>query len=307
MKYYNLPTAEQIAAYHSGSLPSDKKAWIENCMHENPFVKDAVTNFPKDKIETIKEISQRVSIRIQNEYGNKRMFWSKYGFWIGLSSIAVIIAVASFLQSNPEKKYFISAVDIEKDEFQKDIKDEEDLINTSSALQDDKEEKKIIANQLDEDLTGEYESLDASSSEIEDDKSEITKVDDESSYHAETKERINLSGKLLKNIRGIKLTNIDKNGLKSRELPQFPGGNTALKSHFKKFVTPIELEYGEKMYDAQAFIQLTINAKGYVENTEIKGNLHSKHHEELEKAINELPRSKPGKGNIVYSIQIDFN
>lgn len=307
MKYYNLPTVQQIAAYHRGSLPSDKKAWIENCMKENPFVNDAVKNFPKDKVETIKEISERVSIRIQNEYGNRRLFWSKYGFWIALSSVAVIITVASILQNNPKEKYAITNVNIEKDEFIQPNLKKEKLLNTASAIEEENEEKPAVSQQTNLEIKETNKSGDASTPELSSDESEALKVKGQKENSGETKERINLSGKLLKNIRGIKLTNIDKNGLKTRELPQFPGGNSALKSHFKKFVNPIELEYGEKMYDAQALIKLTINEKGFLESSEVKGNLHEKHHEELERAIEEFPRSKPGKGSVSYELKIDFN
>lgn len=310
MKYYNLPSAEQIACYHNGTLTIQDKQWIEAVMQKNPFVKEAVNSFSASQLQSIQQISERVGTRIKNQHLAPRGFWSKYGVWIGLSTIALLLVGGYFLTNNAEQRYFQEdgnqhvlavKIDQEGDMGNKNTSDIQEI----SALQNEKtaltKENTDLTEGVSADKTIENVSGTQSNEQITTD-DEQTK----STTNLE-KEEINLSGKLLKSVRGITLVNIDKGGLKRREIPEFPGGNIGLTNHFQGYITPVELQYGEKIYDAKSQIILEIGANGKLKSHEIQGELHESHAKQVHTAIEKLPQFKPGIGDAVFTIEVKFN
>jgi hypothetical protein len=306
MKYYNLPTAKQIAEYHNGTLSIEDQRWIESSMQNNPFVNEAVKSFPEGQLDTIQQISERVGTRIRNQYAQPNGFWSKYGVWIGLSSIALLLSIAYFTKSSPDQRYFLNNMPEKLSVL---------LINDKNEV-----EEKVILSEINEEVSGEKEAV--SSDIVSKKKNEavaINTFNDESNdeieetknleeeEEEEQQEKINLSGKLLKNIRGISIVQVDKNGLKRREIPEFPGGNIGLTNHFNSYIQPVELQYGEPLYDPKAQIVLNIGANGKLKNHDIKGYLHEQHKNQINSAIKNLPQFKPGKGEVSYTVEVKFN
>jgi hypothetical protein len=303
MKSYNLPSIEQIASYHQGTLSVKDKQWMESIMQKNPFVKEAVSTFSMEQVQTVQQISERVSTRILNQYAAPRGFWSKYGVWIGLSAIVIMLSFGYFTSTKNEQRYFLTGNDeafsiltIEGESTDAQITENTSIKTT--------EQPKVL-------------SMDPASSPKEEELVAATVMDNERAAETtfttpdktekEDEERINLSGKLLKNIRGISVVEVNKRGLKNREIPSFPGGNIALTNHFQSFITPVELQYGEPLYDAKAKILLEIAANGQLSDHDVQGHLHELHVQQIATAIAKLPAFKPGKGAVNITIEVKFN
>ena len=311
MKYYNLPTAEQIASYHNGSLSLQDRQWIEAIMQQNPFVKEAVASFPIGQVKTVQQISKRVSSRVQRQYAEPRGFWSKYGVWIGLSTIALILAVGYQTTNKAEQRYFPddnSSKEITLASLNENTEEttlEQTIIESKSAGETIKKEER--KNNEEEASILPTEISDSEQINHENDQ-KVDVVNDEVHQNEEVgQEKLNLSGKLLKNIRGISVVSVDKKGLKKREVPEFPGGNIGLTNHFQSYITPVELQYGEPLYDAKATIHLEVGANGKLDQHSVNGYLHEVHQEQIKKAIEQLPQFKPGKGAVDFTLEVKFN
>lgn len=100
MKRYDLPSMEQIKAYKAGSLSLADTAFVEAQIKSNPFVKEVVETFSSDNAAAIQSISKRVNARVQERVLGAKGFWSTYGVWIGLSSIALLIGLAWLFQGD---------------------------------------------------------------------------------------------------------------------------------------------------------------------------------------------------------------
>lgn len=304
MKYYNLPTAEQIAGYHNGTLSIEDQRWIESSMQKNPFVNEAVQSFPASQLDTIQQISERVGTRIQHKYMKPNGFWSKYGVWIGLSSIAVILSIAFLEKQNVEQRY-----------FQNDAPERLSVLTINEQEEINNEEAQIKTEQINPmESYSSKDPKDFQSSDIDDgdnfveQQKIVTPKETEKEQESEqNQEGINLSGKLLKNIRGISIIEVDKGGLKRREIPEFPGGNIGLTNHFQSFITPVELQYGEPLYDPKIQVILDISANGKLKNHEVMGYMHEQHQKQIGSAIEKLPQFKPGKGGVSYTVEVKFN
>jgi hypothetical protein len=306
MKYYNLPSAEQIACYHNGTLSVQDKQWIESVMQKNPFVKEAVKTFPTSQVQTVQQISERVGTRIKNQYLEPRGFWSKYGVWIGLSSVAILLTIGYFATNNAEQRYFLDGGQkqftlLTVDEQENTSLEHENILSSEEIVEKSIEEIQVdpISSEKSTDLVN--ESLAQTNLENTEESS------DASDGKNEEQVELNLSGKLLKNIRGIAIINVDKGGLKRREVPEFPGGDIGLTNHFQSHITPVELQYGEPLYDHKAQIVLMIGANGKLKEHEVQGNLHSLHQTQIETAVSKLPQFKPGKGDVSYTVEVKFN
>jgi len=91
------------------------------------------------------------------------------------------------------------------------------------------------------------------------------------------------------------------------DLPSYPGGDQALINYFRGELRPIKIPAAADKFDRSVMIELEVNSRGKLKDYKIFGNLHPKHHEQLEKAINELPQFEKGKGEKVkYSLAISF-
>ncbi len=105
MKYHKVAPIEMLKAYSKGELSVSDSMWIEQLMQKNPMVKAVAEDVASINVETVKSISNRTSKSISTVYLSKIGFWSKYGVWIGLSSIALIIGLALFLQKSNTAVY----------------------------------------------------------------------------------------------------------------------------------------------------------------------------------------------------------
>ena len=303
MKSYNLPSIEQIASYHQGTLSVKDKQWIESIMQKNPFVKEAVSTFSMEKMQTVQQISERVSTRIMNQYAAPRGFWSKYGVWIGLSAIAVMLSIGYFTSTHNEQRYFLTENDAALSILT--IDSEATVAQTTENTEIQSVEEATVQSMNPGSSPNDQELITAA--EIDRETTVETSAETPEETEIEAKERLNFSGKLLKSIRGISIVEVDKRGLKNREIPAFPGGNIALTNHFQSFITPVELQYGEPLYDAKAKILLEIAANGQLTEHEVQGVLHELHAQQIATAIAKLPSFKPGKGAVNYTIEVKFN
>lgn len=91
-----------------------------------------------------------------------------------------------------------------------------------------------------------------------------------------------------------------------KDMPQYPGGDRALKNYFVGQLKPIEIDRSADRYDRTALVELTINRWGKVKDAEIRGKLHPEHQKALNEAIEDLPRFKKGSERVHYSIGITF-
>ena len=105
MKYHNVAPIEMLEAYSKGELSVSDSMWIEQLMQKNPMVKAVAENVSSINVKTVKSISNRTSKSISKVYLSKIGFWSKYGVWIGLSSIVLIIGLALFFQNSNSAVY----------------------------------------------------------------------------------------------------------------------------------------------------------------------------------------------------------
>lgn len=91
------------------------------------------------------------------------------------------------------------------------------------------------------------------------------------------------------------------------DLPSYPGGDKALMNYFKGKLRPIVIPAKLDKFDRSVMIELEINTRGKLKGHKIHGNLHPTHQEQLEKAIENLPRFDKGNGEkVTYSLAISF-
>lgn len=109
MKNYELPSMTQIQAYKAGTLSLSEKAELEVLMDKNPFVKEVVRSFSEENVASIQRISKRVSYKVQEKIISSKGFWSNYGVWIGLSSIAIILGSMWYFSSTSEQQQIASS------------------------------------------------------------------------------------------------------------------------------------------------------------------------------------------------------
>lgn len=100
MKYHNIAPIEMLEAYGRGELSVSDSRWIEQLIQKNPMVSAVAENVSSVNVAAVKSISSKTSKSIAKVYLSKIGFWSKYGVWIGLSSIVLIIGLALFFQKN---------------------------------------------------------------------------------------------------------------------------------------------------------------------------------------------------------------
>lgn len=105
MKYHNLAPVEMLKAYGKGELSVSDSKWVEQLIQNNPMVSAVAENISSINVATVHSISNKTSKSIAKAYLSKVGFWSKYGVWIGLSSIVLIIGLALFLQNSSNAIY----------------------------------------------------------------------------------------------------------------------------------------------------------------------------------------------------------
>lgn len=105
MKYHSVAPIEMLEAYSRGELSVSDSKWIEQLIQKNPMVQAVAENISSINIATVKSISNSTSKGISSLYLGKIGFWSKFGVWIGLSSIVLVIGLALFFQNNNSAVY----------------------------------------------------------------------------------------------------------------------------------------------------------------------------------------------------------
>lgn len=313
MKYYNLPTSQQIADYHSGQLSMENNQWIEKLMSSNLFVKSAVEDFPLDQQHEVQTISERISGKITKSYLQKRGFWSRFGGWISLSIILLLIGVLAVLNMSPEQKYtqkgLLLAENQEKGE--KPILEESEKLSSNrkeviaQKSPETNEQKEVLNSNTvqSENNTDNGQKTADPMLEMEDAASVTTNTEAE----VESKEQTKLTGKLLKSVRSVNLISKDFNTEYKRYIPEYPGGDRALFDYFRTQLKPVELDYSEGAFDAAVTFNLSVDKNGMDTSYEIEGALHPVHKIQLENCFKNLPRFKPGQTDVTYTVEIAFN
>ncbi|HLV42973.1 MAG TPA: hypothetical protein VKY37_11890 [Brumimicrobium sp.] len=98
MKYHELPSFETLVAYQRGDLSVVDSQWIEQLIQNNPMVKAVAESTSSINVAAVKSLSNKTSQVISSTYYTKTGFFSKYGVWIGLSTITLIIVATYFFQ-----------------------------------------------------------------------------------------------------------------------------------------------------------------------------------------------------------------
>lgn len=309
MKYYNLPTSQQIADYHAGQLSMENNQWIEKLMSSNPFVKSAVEDFPLDQQHEVQTISERISGKINKNYLQKRGFWNRFGSWISLSMVLLLIGVLAVLNMSPDNKYTQQSIlladeQVEKENLKPDAH-EDKVQNTEHVTAQktiEKTEKENLTETASIKTTVQTETQETETA-ISSEASKVSTAESDS----KTKEQTKLSGKLLKSVRSVNLVSKDFDALFKRNLPEFPGGDRALFDYFRTQLKPVELDYSESVFDAAVTVHLVVNKKGVTSTYEVEGALHPIHEKQLENCVAKLPRFKPGQSDVTYIMEIIFN
>src|SRR5690554_952888 len=154
MKYHELPSFETLVAYKKGDLSAVDSKWIEQLIHSNAMVRAVVENASAINQAAVKSISKRTSESIAKTYYAKAGFWSKYGVWIGLSSITLLIGFTYLYQSlKADALYVQTALNMNNSsEYENDSKNnfsKENAVLFGSKLDDDEQKTPIKGSSKD--------------------------------------------------------------------------------------------------------------------------------------------------------------
>lgn len=345
MNYYSnrLPSAFEIQQFRLNRLSGNEMEWMNHLIQTNPMVAAAVGVSDDLVLADVKSVSAKVSEKVVDNYLSKVGFWTKYGSWISLSGIALLIGLASILYSrnsivpqyaqqsfnfdSPEKNNSFGIVDVQEDKkkgTQKDIKEEKvENIAVKPEEADQKIDSFLAQNTV----------------EVEKEIEPPIIVDPKSNYVIENPTTLNAGNAveavtektvIIANVSLLAKLNPDEykvtrtantgrdplNSTSSRsgnkqfsiaDMPSYPGGDQALMDYFKGKLSPVKT-YSNVKYDKAVMIKLVINARGKVKEHAILGNPHPDHLAQLEKAISSIPKFNNGKGNKVeYNLGLSFN
>lgn len=96
-----------LSAYKEGRLAEKDQHWIEEVMERNPMVAAVVEDLNPGDSGMIQSVAARIHDRVVAPRIPHKGFWSRYGGWIGLSSIVLILGVYGILEWNkPEPRYY---------------------------------------------------------------------------------------------------------------------------------------------------------------------------------------------------------
>tara|TARA_B100000508_G_scaffold118450_1_gene98553 strand:- start:69462 stop:70517 length:1056 start_codon:yes stop_codon:yes gene_type:complete len=141
MKYHDIPSLKLLQAYKQGKLSGHDLNWVEERIANNPMVAGVVDQMDVSDYNVVQSITDRVRHNVVEKHLSKTGFWTKYGVWIGLSSIAILLGIVGFTSWNsPEPRYFnetmlLSDPDIDVDAWVKLAERDE----TQNGQQDDVE------------------------------------------------------------------------------------------------------------------------------------------------------------------------
>ncbi|PKR80324.1 hypothetical protein CW751_10760 [Brumimicrobium salinarum] len=162
MKYHELPTFDMLVAYQKGNLSSSDRKWIDEMIHDNPMVKAVFEGVSTISPSAVKSVSSKTNLQINSRYYTKPGFWSKYGVWIGLSAITLLIGFGILFQKNTvQKKYVAEAfsknIAIKKSQHNKVLpaeKEEDEDVSVQKETEELKEDNRDLnQNNLDESVS----------------------------------------------------------------------------------------------------------------------------------------------------------
>lgn len=345
MKYHNVAPIEMLEAYCRGELSVSDSMWIEQLIQTNPMVKAVVENGSSINVGAVKSISSKTSKSISRLYLAKVGFWSKYGVWIGLSSIVLILGLALFFQKNNSAVYEQTAMTKElkspkkvpsTDKFAAVVPIADNDKENNEAIESNKEDVYEILiennNSKTEHLVIKKQESDLNLKtkikpiEIENEpNSDNTRGFVTNANSSENQSVVlavqNVQILAKSNPNDTKRSNNSKSdsplstfGGKSEkgssysmdDVPKFTGGDRALQNYFVGKLRPLKIKKGEDHYDRSVMIDLEINSRGKLKDYKVYGNLHPTHQKALIEAIKNLPKFSKGSENVVYSIGISF-
>lgn len=316
MSSYNLPTVDQISAYHAGKMPLKERRILEARMKKNPFVREVVMLTPATDMKAVQRISGKVSRATHHDYFSKTGFWSRPGSWISFVGVAVIIGAGVFFQ----------------DDILQLIKGEESIglveqtipsSNTIEAvIEVEEKSEKMISN-----LQNSRQSNDPSLEYLKDESNEVVvAVLDDPTVEFNVVQPVtqnsdqpavvatNLSkDKMTMTVLGVKSVSIlSKSSPDAKtsapaetDFPSYVKGDQALKDDLKKSVKSIQVADAEN-YDRKAKVTFVVSAKGRISETSVTGNIHPTLKGQLMDAINALPKFNGGKVKVKYVMEIKF-
>lgn len=111
MKYHNIPSIDLLEAYKSGRLTGDELISVERAISLNPMVAGVAESLEIEDVPVIKNISNNIHNHFLTPKLKPSGFWSKYGGWIGLSSIVILLGINGVTElSKPEARYVNDAM-----------------------------------------------------------------------------------------------------------------------------------------------------------------------------------------------------
>jgi hypothetical protein len=321
MNSYNLPTVEQISAYHAGIMPLKERRFLEARMKKNPFINEVVLMAPQTDLDAVKRISGKVSNATHHDYFWGRGLWTKAGTWIGLSAIVLLLSVGAYFYK--DMFALLHQQENQAAEIGEQAKSRHTEPSLSSAVTVDidatpsgknkvilvaenEEKKDVLLEKGEEDEI----SMDDMESPVENER-DSQKIEEEKLSHkhsVDDQKRDGLTMTVLaaKSLVVINKTNPDDTS-KSDEskYPSYVGGDQALKEYLKQSMQAIQVPDAHS-YDQKATVTFTISNKGKLMSKQVTGNIHPTHLGVLLDALDNFPKFNSGKTKVMYTIEIKF-
>lgn len=322
MKYHNLPTAKQIDAYNTGRMSVGERKWMDSMIKRNPFVKESVEAAKTVDMVAVARISSHVSTHVTASYLMKVGFWSKYGGWISFGSIVILLGLGAYFGPDIYNQFTTKeTIDLAENSGSEipavldETKNDADEVENSEELfsNEKKSTNPIVSNASN--IVVEEESISSSDENVvefenasEDNANDIveeipvtvttkkTEVENQEKEVALTviaPKKVSISSKF------------DPEGKSTSSFPTYPGGDVALSVYFKNKLRAIQVPDAAR-YDKKATITLTVNSKGKVVRSSLKGKIHPTHEAALQTAISNLPKFNPGKSDVQYAVVVAF-
>jgi hypothetical protein len=312
MSSHNLPTVDQIAAYHAGKLPLKERRILEARMKKNPFVREVVMLSPGVDLAAVKRISGKVSNATHYDYFSKGGFWTRTGSWIGIAGLAAIIGtgvyfqdeILNFVQGEEEVMMVEESsalnnqeiTDIEANEIPLEVK--KNRTNAASSDPTPVNEDIAVVADTDDDVVHE-DIVIATPEPIKKEEPTIQKTEN-------SKEKLAMTVLAAKSLTIVSKKNPDSNGSSvEADFPAYPSGDQGLKNYLRKSVKSIEVADAGK-YERKAIISFAVSNKGKVSDASVNGNIHPTHKAQILDAINAIPKFNSGKVKVVYTLEFRY-
>jgi hypothetical protein len=346
MKYHNIPSIDLLVAYKSGRLTGDELISVERAISLNPMVAGVAESLGIEDVPVIKSISSNIHKHFLTPKLKSTGFWSKYGGWIGLSSIVILLGIYGLTELNkPEARYVNDSMLLVDNEVDPDAQvkltasanhseqsqeaDKRQPEHSEKALLIDSTESGEENDAVEESLSEEVDVASiADIGDLDEEKSseEENTFDNTRKFSAENQENksvmlavsnVQILSKSNPDALNTRSTGGDGNPLGNQttstgnsfsvsDIPTYPGGDRALGDYFKGKLRPIEIPKHQDKFDRTVLIELTVNSRGKLKDYNIRGQLHPTHQDALVKAIEELPRFNKGSEKITYSLGVSF-